>query len=133
MPLCGGAAAAAAAQCQAGTVPVRVNTTASASSQTTAAAASAAWCLQTVCRTPEEATANLTRGAYELFRLGRNAVSGTYVDHVDPRLPLSKQTTLVSTDGTGIGVTAECVAAGLGYITTAEAQERVTLTLRALA
>lgn len=64
---------------------------------------------------------------------GRNAVSGTYIDHVDPRLPMSQQTDMVSTDGTGIGVAAECVAAGLGLVTMAEAQERVTLTLRALA
>ena len=40
---------------------------------------------------------------------------------------------MVSTDGTGIGVAAECVAAGLGFVSVAEAQERVTLTLRALA
>ena len=79
MPLC----PASSAPCPSGSVPVRVNATlAPASAAVTAsggapsgkpdsaASAGGGWCLQTVCRTADDAIANLTRGAYEVFRLG---------------------------------------------------------------
>ena len=67
-----------------------------------------------------------------MFRLARHPRTGLYRDHVDPRFSPSNQTTVASTDGTGVGIVAECVAAALGYISLNEAATRVLLSLQAL-
>lgn len=89
-------------------------------------------CLSTVCRSEDDTLGNLTRGAYEVFRLARHIRTGLYLDHVDPRFSPENQTNVASSDATGVGIVAECVAAALGYITIDDAASRVLLSLQAL-
>ena len=109
-----------AAPCPAGTVPVRANDT-------------VAGCFDTTCLAPDAALRRLARGAYAVWRKGRHAATGIYSGSVDPSAPASQQSDQAHIGINGVGLMFECVAAELGWITTAEAAARVNLTLTALA
>jgi hypothetical protein len=110
------------AQVEPAKVPVRFNSTEDGRA-----------CLKTTCLAQDTALRNLALGNYEIWRRGRNADTGIYLDHVDPRLPADPTGgNIASPDSTGPGLALECVAAALGFITIEEAQGRVLLTLRAL-
>ena len=120
--LCG--ASPASWSCKAGLVPVRVNIS----------GADSLPCLSTSCYTPMEALAKLTRGNWEVWKLGRDNRTGMYIDHVNPLVPKSaQQVGMASTDGSGPSLAMECVAAALGYQSKEMAASRVLVTLQSLA
>ena len=126
--------------CPAGSAPVRYNTTYMQQQHqqhrgkaAPAGAEADTSCLATECHvTTAEALGNLTRGAYLFFQYARHPSTGIYIDHVDPRLPPARQTAAASVDSTAVGIVAEVIGTALGYITLAEAEARVLLSLRAL-
>ena len=119
--LCG--SSPASWSCKPGLVPVRVNIS----------GADSLPCLSTSCYTPMEALTKLTRGNWEVWKLGRNNRTGMYIDHVNPLVPkAAQQEGMASTDGAGPGLAMECVAAALGYQSKEEAASRVLVTLQSL-
>ena len=119
--LCG--ATAANWSCKPGLVPVRLSVSDHGS-----------LCLSTTCLPPMEALRRLTRGNWEVWKLGRVEATGMYIDHVNPLVSKAKQQVAqASTDGSGPGLAMECVAASLGYQTLPEAATRVLVTLQSFA
>eukprot|EP01079_Euglenida_sp_SAG-EU17-18_P005245 gene5245-5301_t len=96
-------------------------------------------CFDTRCLAPAEALQRLGRGAYAVWRKGRLASTGIYSGSVDPTQPGdASEAGHVQSDQAHIGINGvalifECVAAEMGWITRAEAAQRVNLTLTALA
>ena len=81
-----------------------------------------------------KALAKLTRGNWEVWKLGRDDRTGMYIDHVNPLVPKSaQQVGMASTDGSGPSLAMECVAAALGYQSKEMAASRVLVTLQSLA
>lgn len=112
----------ASTPCETGRVPIRRNST-----------ENGVPCLKTQCLEPKAALLQLTKGGYELFKRGRNPKTGTYMDHVDVKIPAEKQDHgYASLDATAVGMVVECVAANLGIISIKEAQENVLTTMHAL-
>jgi len=118
-PLCG---ARDAPPCAPGTVPVRRNVTDGDS-----------WCLNTTCLTADAALRRVARGAYGVWRLGRDDATGIYTGDVDATAPASAQSSIAHIGINGVALMFECVAAEMGWISRADAVARVTLSLRALA
>lgn len=109
-----------AARCAAGTVPVRLNISEGGTA-----------CLQTTCRTPDDALRQLARGAYETFRRSRNPRTGQYIDTVVMHLPAENQNFAFSgIHNIGLGLVAEVIAIDLGFVGLEEARARVLQTLR---
>lgn len=113
---------ATSSPCHAGLVPTRFNSSDSIGP-----------CLQTVCSTADDALRKLAKGNYALWQLARNNRTGIYIAGVDLTLPPAEQPFSQGATGeTGLGLTFECVAAAMGWVTRAEAQARILLTLRSL-
>ena len=75
-------------------------------------------CLSTSCYTSMEALAKLTRGNWEVWKLGRDNRTGMYIDHVNPLVPKSaQQVGMASTDGAGPGLAMEWSVWQLRYVT----------------
>eukprot|EP00439_Symbiodinium_sp_Y106_P038180 s3316_g4.t1 len=111
--------AATSGPCPAGQVPLRVNTTDDLGP-----------CMQTLCKTEDDAFKNLARGNYEVWRRSRNDYSGCYTDHIDLDTGKAK---LGSSDTTGMGIIMECIAHSMGWISDQDLLERVNLTLSSYA
>lgn len=107
-----------------GAVPLRVNSTDSEGS-----------CLATQCFESADAVLrHIARGNYEVWRMGRNNRTGMYLDHIHLGLPESGQDWQQAATGvTGLGLAIECLAVEMGWISRSEGEERVMLTLRAIA
>jgi hypothetical protein len=118
-PLCD---ARDAPPCAPDTVPVRRNVTVGGS-----------WCLNTTCLTADAALRRVARGAYGVWRLGRDDTTGIYAGAVDATAPASAQESIAHIGINGVALMFECVAAEMGWISRADAVARVTLSLRALA
>lgn len=96
-----------------------------------------AWCLETLCfpaDTNHSLLAHIARGAYAVWDLARNNATGIYIDHVDLTRadPAQQDWAQGSAEYTGLGMMVECVAAALGWIPLATAQQRVLQSLRSL-
>jgi hypothetical protein len=119
--------AASAGPCLGGTVPVRLNSTEPGDSSVGRP------CFATRCMEPDAALRQLARGAYSLWNLGRNPATGITVGRVDPSADAASQGDHAHIGINGVALIMECVAAEMGWITRAEAQQRVQLSLTALA
>lgn len=120
------------APCAQGLVPVRLNAT-----------AGGAPCFATRCMEPDHALRQLARGAYSLWRLGRNPDTGIYNGRVvrpapptpmrtpltaprclqDPAASRAAQGDQAHIGINGVGLIMECVAAEMGWITRAEVKD----------
>lgn len=118
-PLC----TSSAAPCGEGLVPVRRNVTTT----------SASWCLATTCTTADDALRRLARGAYGVWRLGRDEASGMYSGTVDTTAPSDAQDSIAHIGVNGLGLMFECVAAEMGWVSRSAAAARVNVSLTALA
>ena len=94
---------------------------------------SSAGCLSTRCMDGNDALRQLARGAYSVWNLGRNPKTGIHVGKVDPSADASAQGDRAHIGINGVALIMECVATEMGWISRAEAQSRVLLSLRALA
>jgi hypothetical protein len=90
-------------------------------------------CLVTRCMDADDALRQLARGAYSVWNLGRNPTTGIHVGKVDPSADASAQGDRAHIGINGVALIMECVATEMGWISRAEAQSRVLLSLRALA
>ena len=114
--------AATARPCAAGLVPSRINSSDAAGP-----------CFATTCSTADNALRKLAVGNYALWQLARNNMTGIYIAGVDLKLPPERQPFQQGATGeTGLGLTFECVADAMGWVSRGQAQASVLLTLRSL-
>lgn len=85
------------------------------------------------CHTESDALEKLTVGSWQPWRLVRHPKTGIYAGTSDNTVGPEGQSDRAHIGINGVGLMFECVADAMGWQTRSEAQERVKVTLSALA